>query len=121
MDAGIVGEFRVKGRGHGSSLPDGDRIGAFGGDDFDARADAGNFWGTDEDHFEWRLRLFVVESSLQKLAFADGAVELAPIDVAADADVDRPKAGLRGIFNFGRQQDRARAGAKGGLEAHELF
>ncbi len=49
---------------------------------------------------------------MQEPAFADGAVELASVGVAADADVDCAEAGLLGIFNFSGQQDCAGAGAE---------
>ena len=37
----------------------------------------------------------------QEAAFADRAVELASVGVAANADVDGSQAGLFGIFHFG--------------------
>ena len=54
MDASVVGEFGVERCGHHCSLPDCNWVfvAAFGGDDFDAGADALDFWGADEDHFQ---------------------------------------------------------------------
>ena len=82
MNARVVGKFGVERCGHDSSLPDGDRVvaHAFGSDDIDVRADALYFRGANENHFE---RLFT------KSSFADRAVDLASVGVAADADVDR--------------------------------
>ncbi len=117
MNPRVIGEFGVEGRGHDSSLPDRYRIRAFGGEDFHAGAEALNLWGADEDHFE--RRGFYV--SLNEFAFPDGAVKLAAVGVAADADVDGAEAGLFRIFDFCRQQDCARAGAEGGLQPHKLF
>jgi hypothetical protein len=52
MDSPVVGEFRVKCRSHDSSLPDGNRVSAFGRDHFNAFTDAFDLWGADEDHLE---------------------------------------------------------------------
>src|SRR5208283_1113110 len=114
------GEFGMEGGGHDSSLPDCYRIGAFSGEDFHAGTDAFNFWGADEDHFERRRSELAVRRA-QEFAFPDGAVELASIGVAADADVDRAEAGLFRIFNLRRKQDCAGASAEGGFPSHELF
>ncbi len=120
MDAGVIGEFRVEGCGDRSSLPDRDWVFALGGDDFDGSAYAPDFGGANEDHLQRRDGL-VVERALQKLAFADGAVELAPVGIAADGHVDGAQAGLLGVFDFSGKQDCAGAGAEGRLEAYELF
>ena len=66
-------------------------FGAFGGEDFDAFADVLNFGGADEDHFHGRVA---------EAAFADGAVDLASVGVAADADVEGAEAFLLRIFDF---------------------
>ncbi len=120
MDARVGGEFGVEGGGHDSSLPDSYGIIAIGGEDFHAGTDTFNLWGADEDHFERRGSGLAVESA-QKFTFTNGAIELAAVGVAADADIDGAEAGLLGIFDFCRQQDCAGAGAEGGLHAHELF
>ena len=57
----------------------------------------------------------------EELAVADGAVDLASVGVAADADVEGAKASLRGIFNLFREEDGAGAGSERGLQADELF
>ncbi len=120
MDAGIFGEFRMEGRSHSSSLPDGDGVGAFGGEDLHAFSHMGNFGRADEDHFQWGLVEFAFEIA-DKLALADGAVDLASIGVAADADIEGAKPVLCGIFNFFGEKDSPGAGAESRLEANELF
>jgi len=112
MDTRVLGEFGMKGRGHGSSLPDRNRIGSFSGDDLHAGSDTFDFGRADEDHFQWRIK---------ELAFADGAVDLAPVSIAAYANIERAKAGLFRILYFGCQQNRAGAGAEGRLETNELL
>lgn len=120
MDAGVRRKFGVKSGGHGSSLPDSDGIGAFRGEDFDAFANALDLGGADEDHFERRSGRIAGEVS-EEFTFANGAVDLASVGIAADANVEGAESGLRGIFDFGGEQDGASAGAEGGLEADELF
>ena len=91
VNARVIGEFGMESRGHGSSLPDSNRVGAFGGDDLDALADVLDFGGADEDHFQRRGT---------EQALADGAVDLASVGVAADADVERAEPGLLGVLHF---------------------
>ncbi len=97
MDARVVRELGMEGRGHRSSLPDGDWnfifIFAFGGEDFDAGADTSNLWGADEDHFQ---------RTGSEFALADGALKLAPVGVPANGHVDCAEAGLLGIIDFCR-------------------
>jgi hypothetical protein len=102
MHARIIRQFRMESGGERSSLPDGDRniLVAFGGDDFDVIPYLFDFRRADENHFEGRAWVRV-ERALQELAFADRAVDLASVGVAADADIDRAQAGLRGVFDFG--------------------
>ena len=121
MHPRVLRQFRVEGCGQRSSLPDGDRniIFAFGGDDFDGISYALDFGGADEDHFEWRW--FFIERALHEPTFADGAVDLASVGVAADADVECAQAELFGILYFGRKQDCAGAGAEGGFGVDEVF
>lgn len=120
MDADVVGKFGVECGGHGASLPDSDGVGAFGGEDFDSFAEAFDLGGADEDHFERRPGRIVGEWR-EEFSFADGAVDLASVGIAANADVERSKADLRGIFDIGGEQDGPGAGAEGGLKADELF
>jgi len=115
VDAGIVGEFGVKRGGHGFSLADGDRIGAFGGEDFYAFADVFDFRGAYEDHFQ---------RGNSKQTFADRAVNLAAVGVAPDADVEGSESFLLRIFYLGGKQDCSRACSKGRFDANkplELF
>ena len=46
---------------------------------------------------------------------------MASVGVAANADVERAQAGLRGVLDLGRQQDGASAGAEGWFQADELL
>ncbi len=80
MHTRVVGKLRMEGCGHRSSLADGYGIAAFSGDNFDSGADAFDFGGADKNH----LQRFIAES-----AFADGAVDLTSVGIAADADVER--------------------------------
>jgi len=115
----VFGEFRVEGCGHRASLPDGDWVGAFGCDHFNACAYALDLGGADEDHFE--VGTFLIKRALQELASANRTVDLASVGIAADADIDRAQASLLRVLHFGSQQDCSGAGAEGRLEAHELF
>ena len=114
MDAGVVGEFGVEGGGHGSSLPnsDGSLIAAFGGQDFNAFSDMLDFGSADENHLQWGI----AEETL-----ADGAVDLASIGVAADANIEGAEASLLRILYFCGEENCAGAGAKGGLGVNEFF
>src|ERR1019366_1741745 len=114
VDASVVGKLGVKRRRHDASLPHGDGIFiiAFSSKNFDAGTDARNLWGTDEDHFH----RFISELSL-----ADGAVNLAAIGVAANADIERTESGLLRVFHFGRQQDGSGTGAESGFQADKLL
>ena len=112
MDAGISREFGVEGGGHGSSLPNGDGVFAFGGDYFYTFANVLDFGSADKDHFQRRSA---------EQAFADGAVDLAAIGIAADTDVDGSKAFLLRVFHLAGQEDRAGTGAEGWLGVDEIF
>lgn len=82
MDAAIVAELGMESCGQCFALAHkhGIFLTAFGGDDLDFSAYALDFGGADEDHFG---------EMILELAFADGAVELAAVGVAADGDVER--------------------------------
>ncbi len=112
MDAGIVGEFRMKGGGHGSSLPDSDGIGAFRSEDLDAFADLRNLGSADEDHFQ---------RGISEQTLANRAVDLASIGVAADPNVESAESGLGRILDFGREQNGSSAGAERGFGPNELL
>ena len=58
---------------------------------------------------------------MPQAAFADGAVDLASVGVAADADVERAQSGLLRILDFVGEQNCAGAGAEGWLHADELL
>lgn len=125
MHPRIFREFRVESCGHGSSLPDRDRIRTLGSQYFDPFAYIGDFGSADEDHFERQF----AESSFVRIAraaahdeltFADRAVDLTPVRVAPDADIERSKSGLLRVFHFARQQDGSSARPEGGLRLHKL-
>jgi len=126
MHAGVGGEFGVEGGGHGSSLADGYWIAALGSNDLYAFAYVCDFGGADEDHFEWGfaeggvMRVARVIAR-QEFALADGAVDLASVGVAADADVEGAEAFLLWILHFGGEQNCAGAGAEGGFGVDEFF
>jgi len=112
MHASIVAEFGVERCGHDFSLPDSYGIISLGGDYFDCGADAFDFGGADEDHFD---RLFT------QSALADRAINLAAVGVAADTDIERAQSRLLWILYFISKQDCACAGAEGWLYMNELL
>ena len=126
MDAPVGGKLGMKGCSHSVSLPNGDRVGAFGGEDFDAVPDVDDLRGADEDHFERVLAQYCVmriagPMARQELAFADRAIDLASVGVAADADVEGAEPLLWGVLDFGSKQDCASAGAERWLGVDEIF
>jgi hypothetical protein len=112
VNARVVREFGVEGRGHDFSLADSDRIITLGGDDFHVLPNALDFWRADEDHFG---------RAPSEDALADGAIDLASVGVAADGDVERAQAVLLGIVDFVGQENRTGASTERRLPAHELF
>src|ERR1017187_5084716 len=85
---------------------------AFGRDHFHAFAHAFDLRSADEYHFD---------GTVKKSAFADGAVDLPSVSIAAHGDVERAQAGLLWILYFCRQQDASRTRAKRRLREHEIF
>ena len=120
MDASVVGKFGMKGCGHRSSLPDSDGVRALGGENLHAFSHVGNFRRTDEDHFQGGLVTLAFEIA-DKLTLSDGAVDLASVGIAADADVERAKTVLSGVFNFFGEEDRTGAGAESWLGSYKIF
>jgi hypothetical protein len=118
VDARVVGELGMESGGHGPSLPNGHGsfIAAFSGEDFNALSHVLDFWGADEDHFQRRIARFQDQPTL-----ADGAVDLASVGVAADADVKGAEAFLLGIFDFRSKENGAGTGAERRLGVHELL
>jgi hypothetical protein len=112
VDAGIVGEFGVKRGGHGFSLSDNNRIGAFGGEDFYAFSDVFDLRGAYEDHFQ---------GGDSEQSFADRAVDLASVGVAPDPNVESSESFLLWILYLGGEQDCSGTGSKGRLDANELL
>ncbi len=120
MDAGVVRKFRMEGCGHGSSLPHDDGIGAFSGQDFYALTDMFDLRRSDKHHFD-RAFLVLTFGIGQELSLADGTVDLAPVGVAAYADVERTETMLPWIFDFARKQNCPGAGAERGPPADKLL
>lgn len=112
MHARVSGQFRVERRRHRSSLPHRDRILSLGCDHLHAGPHALDLGCADEHHFQRRP---------SKNSFPDRAVNLPPVSVAADTDVERTQPRLVGIGHFLRQHDGARAGTKCGFQSDEFF
>lgn len=108
----IVGEFRMKGRSHRFGLTHNNGIASFSCEYFHFGSYALDLGRADENHFN--------RSSKEK-TFSNRAVNLSPISVAPNADINCSKPNLVGIFNFFRQQNRAGACSKGRLQTHEFF
>src|SRR5439155_9148098 len=79
---------------------------------FHARSEALDLRGADENHFCWQS---------QKVSFADGAVHLASVGIAADGNIERAKSRLFRVLDFSGEQNRTRAGAESWLYANELL
>ena len=109
VNAGVVGKFGMERRCHRFSLPHGHRIVSFGRDHFDSGPNALDLGRADEHHLNRS------EPDFRQLAFADGAVDLAPIGIAADADIEGAQTCLLRVLDFAGQQDGAGAGSKGRL------
>src|SRR6201993_3387401 len=120
VNSGVFGKLGVESGRHGSSLLDGDGIGSFCGEHFDAISDVGNLRRSDEDHLKRRGGEAAFEIA-QEFSFADGTIDLASVGVAADADVEGAESGLRRVLHFGGEKNRASAGSEGRFGADELF
>ena len=101
----------MEGCSHATALPDDDGILVFGAKNLNPGANALDLGRPDEDHFN----RYVAEKT-----FADGAVDLTPVGVAANADVDGAESDLSGILDFLCEEDCAGASAEGGLAVHEF-
>src|SRR5437763_569345 len=99
-------------RGHGPSLPDRHRVGAFGSQDFDTFPDMGDLRSADKDHFKRRVLQSAFDIA-HELPFANGAIDLPTVGVAANTYVESIEPGLRRIFDFVRKKDSSRACAEG--------
>jgi hypothetical protein len=112
VNAGVVAEFRVERRRHRLALTNYDGILALGSQNLYAGPEAFDFGCTYENHFD---------RCVTKQPFADGAVNLAAIGVAANVDVDRAESELLGILDFLGKENGAGTGAEGWFQAHKIF
>ena len=119
METRVIGKFRVEGSGHRSSLANSYGIGSLGGENFDAFTHVRDLRSADENHLERHFFQFALKIS-DELSFANRAIDLTPVCIATDSDVERTQSGLGGVLNLGGQQDRSGAGAEGRLRAHKI-
>jgi|SRR5579864_568249 len=112
VHTGIVGQLGMKRGSHSFTLTNDHGIAAFGGQNFDIAAQAGDFWRTNEHHLDWRS---------SKKTFANRTINLAPVGIAANADVESAEACLLGVLYFVCEEDRARTGTERRFFAHESF
>jgi hypothetical protein len=102
-----VTELRVEGCGEKVALADEDREVVAGGQGFDLGAGAGDAGGADEDHLEWAAGEF-------RGGGEDGGVQLAPVGIAFDGDVEGGEGDLGGILDVIGEEDGSSAGSEGG-------
>jgi len=114
VDAGVLGEFRMEGRGHDTSLPHQHRVVAAFGEDFDAFSDARDAWGADKDHLQRR-------TAQGGFSLDDGGVDLAAVGVALDRDVEGIEAGLVWVDDVLGQHDGSSTSAEGGFAVYEVL
>ncbi len=112
MHPRIVRKLGMEGRRHDGSLPHGDGIIAFGGEDFNAGPNALDLGCADKHHLG-RLA--------EKLSFTNRTFELPAVAVPPDSDIKRSQPRLLRILHFVRQQDRPGARSERWLHPHELF
>ena len=112
MNTSVVGQLGMEGGSHGLALAHDNRVLPLRSEDFNLRPEALNFWGTDEYH---------LDRGAAETAFADGALQLSAVSIAADTDVEYAQTGLRRIFDFFGEKDGPRAGAEGWFEANKFF
>jgi hypothetical protein len=117
VDTSVLAQLGMKCCGHDFSLPDRDRVSAFGGKHLNPGAQALNFWRADENHFGWDI----FQLPLKKVAQPDRAINLASVGVSTNGNVNRVQASLFWVFNFSCQKNRARASAQRGLGANKFF
>src|SRR5215469_13243192 len=101
----------MKSRGHRFTLTHNHRICSLGREDLDSFADVGNLRRAYENHLDRGITGVAFEVT-KKLAGANRAVNLTPVGIASDADVECSKSGLWGVLHFLCEQDRARASAE---------
>src|SRR5437667_9165050 len=112
MNARVIAEFGMEGGGQGFAFTYHDSVVAFGSNDVHAFTDAFDLGRANEDH---------LKRMVAKLSFANRAVHLASISVAADGDVESGQSLLLRVFHFGSQQNSARTGTEGRLGMDEIL
>src|SRR5215467_2138609 len=80
VNAGIFTQLRVKSGSHGLALPHDHGILPFRREHFDPRSHALDPGSANEDHFDRRVA---------EKTFADGAIDLTPVSVAPNPNIDR--------------------------------
>src|SRR5689334_23537870 len=100
----------MEGSSHCFTLFHGYGIIAFGGENFDSRADAIDLGSADEHH---------LSGMTVDLASADRAVDLTSVSVATHRDVESTQRALRRIGDFFGEHDCSGAGAKCGFRSEE--
>src|SRR5437867_253814 len=112
MHPGINRKLRMEGCGDDVTLPDQDGILAFRSQHLHTGAESRYLRSPNENHLDGR--------SLEP-TFADGAIDLAPISIAAHTDINRTETNLLRVFHFPGQKDRAGTGAERRFQTHELL
>ncbi len=107
VDRGIGGEFGVEGGGDEISALHEDGLAGVFGEDFEGVAGAFDDGTADEDHFH-RPRFEFARTE------EDIAGNLATVGIAENGHVHKAKGGLRGILDFGGEQDCPSASAENG-------
>jgi hypothetical protein len=117
VDTGIVAEFRMKCCRYRHSLLNHYWIGAFGREYLNFRPYTLDLGCANKYHLDCRIP----QRFGQKLAFANGALALAAVGIAPDADVNGTETGLRGIRDLACEEDRSRAGSESRFRTNELL
>jgi len=105
MNPAVCGKFGMEGRCHDRSLADEDRKSLALGKDFDSWADFRDARSANEDHFER-------SPGERSIRGKDARVNLTPIRIALDEDIQKAERTLRRIENLARQQNGPGTGAE---------
>ena len=108
MDAAIGRKFRVKGRCDVAPLFDQDGVSSQGGERLHFWPRGVNDGSADEDRFEWW--------AFREIKLGDLAIDLAPVAVSFDGEIQNAERFLNGMRDIARQEDDTGAGGQ-----HRLF